>query len=114
MTKIIGWKIWYSNNTFDSTQGNWKECSDEDIQFIMVYYDKKDEQNKPYRFAVHGFDWYFYDEQIFGGNNDTLEENKIRYPNCYFKRGKWIDVDTFDKISKDAFDDYGEKWLYIF
>lgn len=108
MLKIISWKIWYSNKTFDSTQGSWKEAPDNDVQIIVFYFDKKDGLGRPTRRIMSGNDYYSLDEdENFYESFDDISKVK-----GHVKYGKWTNDDNIKKIIKESADDYGEGWLF--
>lgn len=100
--KIIGWKIWYGDGTtFSSLQGIWKEAPDQNVQFWMIYLDKKDGQGRSYRQAFSGDDFYFTDGIIYDSSFD--DESKVI---GIVKYGKWMDDEGFEKIRLEAMEDY--------
>src|SRR3989344_4684693 len=93
MPKLRAFKIWYSDKTFDSAQatakdvfGAWKEAPDHDIQVVV----------------------FFFDE------NENLSEHfdDITKVSGIVKYGKFTDWDNLVRIDADAFNDYGEGWLW--
>lgn len=102
MLKVIGWKIWYGDGTtFSSLQGTWKKAPDQDVQILMIYYDKKDLQNRSTRKVFSGDNFYFSDDVIF--NSSFEDESKVI---GIVKYGKWMDGKGFEKIRLTAMDDY--------
>ena len=102
---IIGWKIWYTDDRiFSSLDTKWEELPDDGVLFLVLYRDKTYMDNgveKRYRTRLHAYDWYGSDgDQMFMGNNDTLERNKKRYPELIFKEGMWVSDDEFQKIEQ--------------
>jgi len=106
--KVIGWKLWYDDgNVFSSHDGQWKDAPQDGVLEMMVYYEKKDGMGRPTRLSLGGHDWYFSDgDQLFGCNTDSLKENKRRYPQCIFKRGKWTTAEKMDRVHQKAMSDY--------
>jgi len=105
--KAIGWRLWYVGGaTFDHRSGDWADAPDDGVLEMMVYYDEKDGQGRPKRLGGSG-DFFFSDgAQLFGCNDDTLEENQRRYPQACFKRGKWAEADEYHATHKRASEDY--------
>src|SRR3989344_9649600 len=70
MPKIRAFKIWYSDQTFDSTQavakdifGAWKEAPDQDIQAVVFYFDENDALGRPTRRYMRGQDFYAMNDE---------------------------------------------------
>ena len=115
MEKIRAFKIWYSNKTFDSTQavakdifGAWKEAPDQDIQVVVFYFDANDGLDRPTRRVMKGKDYYAMDE------NENLSEHfdDITKVNGVVTYGKFTAWDNLVRIDTEAFNDYGEGWLW--
>jgi len=105
--KAIGWRLWYVGGaTFDHHSGSWADAPYDGVLEMMVYYDQQDGQGRPCRLGLAG-DWYFSDgDQLFGCNDDTLEENRQRYPQACFKRGRWAESAEYHATHKRASEDY--------
>jgi hypothetical protein len=102
------WKIYYSDGVVVSPDTTWEDCPDDDIQAVIVYYDKPYELDGILyhrRNILQGFDYYFSDGSEIFCNNDTLEVNQRRYPGYHFKRGKWIANERFDELHKQVMGD---------
>lgn len=108
MSKLLGFKIWYSKSTFDSTQGTWKEAPTDDVQFVMFYFEEKDGLGRPMRRAMHGVDFYAMDD---AGNlsQDFDDKSKVSGHIIY---GKYMSYPKLETIVKEAYADYGEGWLW--
>lgn len=106
MKPILGWKIWYSNTTFDSTQGSWEDAPTDDVQVVMVFFDEYDPHGRPTRLVMKGCDYYGFDGQEF-----TCDYNDITKVKGVIKNGWYTDWDTLMVLEKESFDDYGEGWL---
>lgn len=106
-TRVVGWKAFYLDHTYTSKLIEWKDLPEDGLQVVILYYDVKDGMGRPTRLILSGQTWYFSDgDQLFGANNDGLEENKQRYPTCTFKRGKWIRLADLEKIRQTSMGDY--------
>ena len=103
MIKIIGWKLWYGNGTtFSSLQGSWEKAPDQDVQVLMIYYDKKDGMGRSCRRVFSGSDYYFKDGDNFGESFDdiNLVKGVVKY-------GKYMKTEEeFLVIQKIAMEDY--------
>lgn len=103
MLRVIGWKIWYGNGTtFSSRQGTWERAPDQDVQVVMVYYDKKDGQGRSCRTVFCGDDKYWKNrEDEFGTSfEDIIKEGDI------VKHGKWTNDEGFERTRLKAMKDY--------
>lgn len=106
--KIIGWKIWYSDSTFDSTQGEWKDAPLDDVQVVMIYFKGVDSLGRHTRLYSSGCDHYALDviNGVFTSHFDDI--SKVSGD---VKVGKFMSYDALIKKEKEAFDDFGEGWL---
>lgn len=99
------WKVFYENEVYNSDDHVWEELHDDGIVSVVVFQGFVPESNprRRYRRIADGFDWYFFYQDTLICNNDTLEQNKKRYPEAtHFKRGKWVSDKRFKEISKLA------------
>src|SRR3989344_8024809 len=115
MPKIRAFKIWYSDKTFDFTQavakdvfGAWKEAPDQDVQVAVFYFDANDELERPTRRIMKGEDFYAMDEI----ENLSEHFDDVTKVSGIVKYGKFTDWDNLVRIDADAFNDYGEGWLW--
>lgn len=114
MPKVRAFKIWYSDKicSFHADAkdvfGAWKEIPDQDIQVVVFYFDQNDSFGRPMRRVMKGQDYYAMDE------NGNLSEHfdDITKVSGIVKYGKWTDWDNLVRIDGDAFNDYGEGWLW--
>lgn len=106
MKPILGWKIWYSDKTFDSTQGSWADAPVDDAQVIMVYFDEYDPHGRPTRLVMKGCDYYGFDGKEF--TSDFDDKKKVKGE---IKNGWYTDWDKLMALEKESFDDYGMGWL---
>ena len=115
MPKIRAFKIWYSDQAFDSIQavakdifGAWKEAPDQDIQAVVFYFEANDGLGRPMRRIMKGQDYYAMDE------NENLSEHfdDITKVGGIVKYGKFTDWNNLMRLEEDSFRDYGESWLW--
>jgi len=104
MVEIRGWKIWYEDlTTYSSKNGLFADAPDDGFIYMYVYLQDGDKRRRQ---THSGVDTYFSDDNgLFGSNNDSLEDNQKRYPNCSFKRGKWVHVARYEAIRLMAGED---------
>lgn len=104
---IVGWKIWYAGGRrFSSVHTKWEDLPDDGVLMLVTYKQEYD-KGKRYRCKWHAMDWYGFDkDQLFVANNDTLEDNKKRYPGVSFKRGMWVSDEDYIKVEREADDEY--------
>lgn len=113
--KVERWVAWYTEErVFYSKNISWEDLPGDGVLFIMLYLDTYNLNSKQYPMTVYigkgiqlrremsGFDWYFKQGDLYGSNNDSLEENQIRYPTAIFKRGKWTTDEKFKQIEAKA------------
>ena len=105
--RIIGWKIWYSDKTVDSTQMTWEDAPADDVQYVMVYFEAKDALGRFTRLYSTGCDYYALDSVAgrFSSNFDDI--TKV---SGVVKYGKYMDYNQLLDMGKIVFDDYGD-WL---
>ncbi|TDI54935.1 MAG: hypothetical protein E2O95_00600 [Acidobacteria bacterium] len=111
MASITGWKIFYDDESvYSSRMGSWRDAPGDGVIRVLLYEDKTDGQGRPTRSIHHGQDLYFSDgNQLFGSNNDTLQDNLGRYPRLTsedFKRGRWTSGEISERIRRVVIDDY--------
>lgn len=102
-----GFKIWYSDSTFDSTQGDWDEAPDDDVQYVMIYFQKKDALGRYTRLAASGCDYYALDMKTREFTSSFDDINKVK---GYVKYGKFMDLKELLEMRDMFYNDYGE-WL---
>ena len=95
--KIRGFKIWYENGIiYSSNDGAFSKAPDDGVALMYVYIN---DCGKHRRHQHIGLDWYFSnDHELYGSNSDPIEDNRRRYPDCSFKRGKWMDYTHLEDI----------------
>lgn len=100
--RCIGWKAWYTGGRkFDSSRTAWADLPDDGALAIVIYFDERSADRLPQRRIMTGSDYYFRDGDIYGQNNETAEDNRRRYPNASFKRGKWTTDDEMQRINAE-------------
>lgn len=108
MTAVDSWRIWYtSDRQYNSVGDDWQDLPDDGVLALVIYYDEYSADGEvQHRFVHDGEDWYFHEPgtDFFGSNQDTLEENQRRYPNCIFKRGKWVPRAEYKRVRQQAID----------
>lgn len=99
---LKGWKIWYGDgSTFTSRHGTWADAPIQDIQIVMLYFDKRDVMGNSLRSVFSGFDYYFKDgDNISAAMTPSETSGEIKY-------GKEMAVEAeFEKIRLIAMKDY--------
>ena len=113
---VTAWKAWYTEDRqfasdiapgFDTV--DWVDLPDDGVLLVVLYMDETGGHGKPYRQILSGSDWYFTAQSenglMYMSNNDSPEENKLRYPGCILKRGKGVDMQTMKIKEKLAQED---------
>ena len=110
---ITGWKIWYSDSTFSSSEGKWTDAPDNDVQAIVAYYDQQDEATGlPLRDIYHGHDHYAFDGKRFSFSDDDQGAGFYKAKtNGHTKHGAWMEDAGIERIIKQVNNDTGEGWL---
>ena len=103
MSDIIGWKIWYNDDSvYSSASNRWEDLPEEGVLIVQVYYE--DEPN----LLLQGTDFYYEtDEPSYesGMNEDLIY---AAYPSAKIKKGGWIHPKVrYREILLGAID---EKW----
>lgn len=113
MSRVVGWRAWYTNGrTFSSANETWTELPSDGVLGIILY-EKGHTPNKNelYRLIMVGEDWYFRamsenDKYIYGSckGSSSLEIYQ-RYGDAgsgtCVKRGKWTDNETFEALQAE-------------
>lgn len=112
---VLGWAAWVDTEdglkTFDSKEHSWDDIPDDGVVFIMLYKQEGDGQYEGLSRVTHretmvGVDHYFMakhrEGDIYGSNNDSMEEIKRRYRGAKIKRGKWVPYEFFEEVRKEA------------
>jgi hypothetical protein len=101
---VVGWIARYDDGSvYSSKQTSFKDLPDDGVLVITVYYAGGNAEGNHRRNTMHNSDVYFSDgDQLFGHNNDPIEETEARYPGrtLHFKRGRW----TTAQAMKEALD----------
>lgn len=105
--KIIGFKIWYSDSVYTSNDGEWKNAPIDNVQVVMIYFEKKDALNRYTRLYSSGCDYYALDttKGLFTSHFDDI--NKVFGHVLY---GKFMNWNKLIELEKVAFEDYGN-WI---
>lgn len=111
MARIIGWKVFYDDESvYSSRMGTWLDAPNDGVLKVLLFEDTTDGQGRPTRVIHHGQDLYFSDgDQLFGSNNDTLDVNLERYPRLVredFKLGRWTTGEIHERVRLVVIDDY--------
>ena len=104
--KLKGFKIWYSKSVFTSLDGDWKDAPADDVQVVMIYFEKYDALDRHTRLFSSGCDYYALNENgVFTSAFDdvSLVEGHVLV-------GKFMQLDKLETIMEEALNDYGE-WL---
>ena len=96
---VIGFGVFYGDGSsyFGRTEEDWKKAPKEDVQVILLYYDKYDVEGNHYRHSVCGWDYYTFDGYTYMASNDTRN-----LCSDYILYGKWMDTDKWKQIAKNA------------
>lgn len=109
---IKGWKIWYSDSTFDSTQGPWQIAPDDDVQAIVVYYEEQiANTGEHYRDLLQGADHYSFDTKRFSLSEDDPESGLKGAHKGAVKHGRFVSDADYQAITNLALEDHGHGWL---
>ncbi len=115
---LVGWKLWYHNAAprveFSSKDGSFADAPADGVVEMAAYFRNSEKPNvgQITRTFFGAKDWYFHNGfELFGSNDEPLEDNKRRYPNCTFKRGIWVSNAEMELIYRAALDDKGDGWL---
>lgn len=106
--RVIGWKAYYADgNVYNSKDSKWGDIPDDGLVALLLFQSDVDRFGRPIRVIRNGSDWYFSDgDQLFGSNSDPDYINQYRYPQCQFKRGKWVPLDKYNELLATVRDDY--------
>lgn len=99
---IIAWTAWFDGGRrFRSSDIGWKDLPVDGMLGWVLCESKRVPSGFTKQF-YSGFDMYFHDgQQLYGGNNDRIEETQSRYPNCVIKRGKWTTVAEMHRVNQE-------------
>ena len=99
--KIIGWKIWYGDDTtYSSSQGTWDSAPSENVQAVMLHEQGMDGDNRHTRVVLNGYDFYFKDGDTYGGYQLGEKER------AGVKNGQWMEAVGFHKLLQIVMEDY--------
>ena len=92
--KLIGWKLYYDNDTvFSSSDGDWETAPSDGIQVLVEFYDDGSRKLHVER------DYYLLDEgKAFGTNN--INPWLRKYGKVKF--GRWSSDDKFKELINKA------------
>ncbi len=107
--EIIGFKIWYTDGSMQSSP-DWRKLPSDDMLIVMVYYDEFYEGEKRYRLTCDGCDWYWFDGTTIQSIRST-DEVGSRQPkpegvdDLDLKKGEQVSDEEFKRISEEAMKD---------
>ena len=104
---ILGFGIFYGDGSsfFGITIEDWRLAHKENVQLLLLYLDKFNQTNQPYREAICSWDYYAFDGKEFTAANDTrvLCSKDILY-------GWWMDKEEWRRIVTYAMETYTNPW----
>ena len=111
MARTTGWKIFYDDESvYSSRMGAWRDAPGDGVLRVLLFEDTTDGQGRPTRVIHQSQDHYFSDgDQLFGSNNNTLRENRERYPGLTsddFKLGRWTTGEILERVRQIVVADY--------
>lgn len=107
VSEIKGWKIWYSTGEpVCSTSIPWQKAPSQDVQVVMLYYNKKDGLSRNMRQIFHGQDYYYLNGGCFEISNDNSDIVDLENLDGMIKYGKWTTAENLHRIVKNALEDY--------
>jgi len=113
--KLVGWKLWYAGGiTYCSKEGLFKDAPHDRVLEMGAYYRNTQEPNlgQITRTLFGGLSCYFHDDMLlFGSNDNSVDENQIRYPTCSIKRGIWVSREEMEELAETVRLDKGQEWL---
>ena len=90
---VDGWRAYYTGGReFGSDGHDWADLPDDGVLLLKLYYDEfTADGSVRYTKRLSGDDHYFHapGTDLFGCNNDPIEDIHDRYPGVVVKRGKW-------------------------
>lgn len=96
---VEGWRAYYTDGrAFDSATHDWVDLPDDGLLVLVIYYDRwSGDGTVQQRMTLDGDDHYFHvpGTELFGCNNDPIEEIERRFPGAVVKRGKWTEATEF-------------------
>ena len=104
---IVGFGVFYGDGSsfFGKKVEDWQMTIKENVQLILLYLDKYDEQGNNYRESICSWDYYAFDGKEFTAANDTrlLCSKDILY-------GWWLDKEEWRRIVTYAMETYTNPW----
>lgn len=106
--EVIAFKIWYSDSIYKgSSYEDWTNAPSDDVQVVMIYFNKLDGQGRFTRLYSSGCDYYAMTKDLqFSSHFDDIDkvDGHVLY-------GKYTNWKRLEKIEREAFDDYGLEFL---
>ena len=102
---VAGWRLFYTDDrSYNSADDTWANCPDDGVLVLRIYYDAFTDGGVRYTMTLTGDDHYFHvpDTDLFGCNNDPIDEIEARYPGAIVKRGQWTTRTEFDRVDTRA------------
>jgi len=109
---IVGWRVWFDELTgdlslYDSSQHSPSDLPSDGMLTIRVYYERPI-NGAPYADILAGNNTYIFYDHPSGGlvvasNDDSVAENKPRYPGATFIRGLNTTRPLMDSAHEAAF-----------
>lgn len=99
--EVLGFGVFYGDGSsyFGRTEEDWMRAPKEDVQIVLLYYDKYDVKGNHYRHTICGWDYYAFDGAKYEASNDTrnLSTRNILY-------GRWMDTEKWREVVNKALD----------
>ena len=96
---VLGFGVFYGDGSsfFGQTVEDWKNAPKEDVQTILLYYDKMAAPGVHFRYAINGWDYYSFDGECYMASNDTrnLSSKHLLY-------GRWMETEAWKNIATKA------------
>ena len=107
---VAGWRTYYTEGRdFNSTDDRWADLPDDGVLVLRLYYDDFAGRDGSVRYtkSLSGDDHYFHipGTDLFGCNNDPIDEIHDRYPGAIVKRGKWTTHAEMTAVQERARED---------
>jgi len=100
---IRGWRIYYGNKgTFDSNDGTHFDAPKENVQVVLIFFEKNDGMGRPTRQMMSGADFYFWDGREW---RQSFDDPSVVSGIVFY--GKWMRTEEeFEVIRMKAVEDY--------
>lgn len=96
--RAVGFTLWYSKTVVDGSSFlDWLNAPDDDVQWVLLYFDEDDGQGRHCRQTIGGHDYYQMLPEMKIVTTDSAKPSGVGV-----KSGKWTSEENIERIIAEA------------